>query len=156
LGEEDHKANSGEYIMSSEQNKEVIRQLFEALNDGYNLDDMAALMGDDVIVHDPMMGTVPGKAAFVQLLTVFKTAFPEHHATVHQMIAEGDAVVVQHTHVARHTGPFMGMPPTGNAINVTGLEMYRVVDGKVIEFWRHDDDAGLMRQLGLVPAPVAA
>jgi steroid delta-isomerase-like uncharacterized protein len=142
--------------MSSEQNKAVIRQLFEALNDGYNMEGMAALIADDVIVNDPMMGTVPGKSAFVQLLNVFKTAFPEHHATVHTMIAEGDVVVVQHNHAGRHIGPFMGMPPTGKEFNVSGLEMYRVVDGKIVEFWRHDDDAGLMRQLGLVPSPVTA
>jgi predicted ester cyclase len=60
-------------------------------------------------------------------------------------------VVILHTHYATHTREFMGIPTTGISVVVNGLEQYRIVNGKIVEFWRHDDDAGLLRQLGAIP-----
>lgn len=50
----------------------------------------------------------------------------------------------------------MGRPPTGQSVVVNGLELFRVVDGRIVEFWRKDDDVSLLMQLGFLPAPVTA
>ncbi len=141
--------------MTAEMNKYTVAALYDELNNDYNLDGMLALCAPDMVIHDPMMGTVQGAEAFRQMLLGFKTGFPEHRAVIHRMLIDGDYVTVLHTHIARHTGPFMGLPPTGCDVQIDGVEVLRVVDGKVVEFWRHDDDAGLMRQLGFMPAVVA-
>ncbi|MCE7980110.1 MAG: hypothetical protein DYG89_02865 [Caldilinea sp. CFX5] len=89
-------------------------------------------------------------------MNVFNSAFPGHRVQVHHLVAEGDLVSVIHTHFAKHTGPFMGMPPTGKEIVVNGVEVIRLANGKIVEFWRHDDDAGLLMQLGAMPTPAPA
>lgn len=70
--------------------------------------------------------------------------------------APNDLVAALHIHTGIHTGSFMGMPPTGRTIKVQGLELFRIQNGKITELWRHDDDAGLMRQLGMILMPAAS
>lgn len=57
------------------------------------------------------------------------------------------------THFAKHTGAFIGMPPIDKEAVVNGVEVIRLANGKIVEFWRHADDAGLLMQLGALPAP---
>ena len=90
------------------------------------------------------------------MLAVFDIAFPGHRVTVENMTAEGDYVYVLHTHTAVHNGPFMHLAPTGRRITVNGVEIFRLHDGKIVEFWRKDDDASLLMQLGILPAPATA
>jgi steroid delta-isomerase-like uncharacterized protein len=142
--------------MSTEQNKAIVRRIYDELLNQENRSIIDEIYAQDLIMHDPFMGTVTGVDAFRQLLSMFDTAFPGHRAQVHHVLAEGDLVAVVHTHTAKHTGPFMGMPPTGKEVVVPGVEVFRMVDGKIAEFWRHDDDAGLMMQLGAIPAPTQA
>jgi steroid delta-isomerase-like uncharacterized protein len=136
--------------MSIEENKALVQLFYEALNQpdataiDRAIDDYVL---PNLIYHDPVLGTVPGIEVYRQVVHAYLQAFPEQHITVHQIVAEGEYVAVLHTHVGRNLGAFMGMPPTGKEVTFSGLELVRLVDGKVAEFWRHDDDAGLMRQL---------
>ncbi len=136
---EAHKATAVrlfEEVINREQ-KAVIDEIFAA----------------DAILHDPFTGTSRGRDAFKALLGIFDTAFPHHRVRVEQVIAEGDTVAVLHTHMATHNGPFMGLPATGKAVEVNGLELFRFADGQIAEFWRKDDDASLLIQLGIIPGP---
>lgn len=99
------------------------------------------------------MGTTSSVSAFKQLMSVFETAFPHHRIKVEQVTAEGDFVWVLHTHTATHTGPFMNLPPTGKTAIVSGIELFRLKNGKIVEFWRKDDDASLLMQLRALPGP---
>ena len=139
--------------MSTEQNKSIVSRVFEELLNQENKGIIDEVYAQDIVVHDPFMGTASGVEAFRQLLGMFDAAFPGHRVKVHQIIGEGDYVTVLHTHTAKHTGPFMGMAPTGKEVVVHGVEVFRMANGKIVEFWRHDDDAGLLMQLGIVPAP---
>jgi predicted ester cyclase len=142
--------------MSTEQNKAIIKKNFDILLNEGNRDIIDELYAADVIVHDPFMGTVSGIDTFRQLLGMFDAAFPGHRVKVHHILAEGDLVSVVHTHLAKHTGQFMHLAPTGREVSVNGIEVFRLANGKIAEFWRHDDDIGLMIQLGAIPAPQAA
>jgi steroid delta-isomerase-like uncharacterized protein len=137
--------------MSIEQNKATVRRLYDQVINQEQAGVVDEIFAADVVVHDPFMGVVSGRDAFKQLLGVFDTAFPGHRVEVHRLIAEGDWVSVVHTHTALHTGPFMSLPPTGREAIVTGVEVFRLADDRIVEFWRHDDDAGLLRQLGALP-----
>lgn len=142
--------------MSVEQNKAIARRIYDELLNQENKAVIDEIFADDVIIHDPFMGTMTGMAAFKQLLGVFDAAFPGHRVTVDQITAEGDYVSVLHTHTATHTGQFMALPPTGKKATVNGIELFRIVNGKIVEFWRKDDDVSLLIQLGALPAPQAA
>lgn len=53
---------------------------------------------------------------------------------------------------ATHQGSFMGIPPTGKRVEISGIEYFRLANGKIVERWVMFDDLGLMEQLGVVPA----
>ena len=140
-------------MLLTEQNKTIVARVYDELLNRENKAVIDEVFARDVIIHDPFMGTMTGSDAFRQLLGVFDTAFPGHRARVERVMAEDDYVMVLHTHTATHTGPFMNIPPTGRQIVVNGLELFRLKDGRIVEFWRKDDDASLLIQLGALPAP---
>ncbi len=139
--------------MSTEQNKAIVSRIYEELINQENKGVIDEIYAENVIIHDPFMGTMTGVGAFKQLLSVFDTAFPGHRVKVEHIMAEGDYVAVLHTHTATHTGPFMNLPPTGKTAVVNGIELFRLSDGKIVEFWRKDDDVSLLMQLGALPTP---
>jgi hypothetical protein len=72
---------------------------------------------------------------------------------IHQVVGEGDTVVVYATHHARHTGELMGIAPTGHEVAYDYVHIVRFRDGKVVDHWGVRDDLTLMRQLGVLPPP---
>jgi predicted ester cyclase len=143
----------------TEQTKAMLRRLYAEAIDGDNLELIDELCAPGMIVHDPFMGRLEGIASFKQLIQGFKTGFPGFRTELHALIVDGDQAAIHHTHFAQNTGEFLGMPPTGRSVVVEGVELIRMRDGKIVEFWRHDDDAGLLRQLGVLqlgeaPSPV--
>jgi predicted ester cyclase len=138
---------------SQEANKAVALRLYEEVINGEQKPVIDEICADDVLLHDPFTGIHRGVAAFKGLLGLFDAAFPHHRVVVERAIAEGDCVAVLHTHHATHTGPFMGLPPTGRSVVVNGLELFRFTEGHIVEIWRKDDDASLLIQLGLLAAP---
>ena len=68
-----------------------------------------------------------------------------------ELIAEGDRVVERFTTYGRHVGEFLGLPPTGKDTAVSGISIFRLAGGKIAEDWAIIDEAGLLRQLGVLP-----
>ena len=77
--------------------------------------------------------------------------FSDQRWEIHQVIGEGDTVVVFCTYHGRHTGDLMGMPPTGRQVAYDYVHIVRFRDGKSVEHWGVRDEATLMRQLGVTP-----
>jgi steroid delta-isomerase-like uncharacterized protein len=136
-------------------NKAVVARIYEELINQGNKEVIAECFHEDVVLHDPFIGTMCGVPAFHQLIAIFDLAFPGHTVTVEGMVAEGDKVSVLHTHTAIHTGEFMGVPGTGRTAVVPGIELFRVQEGKIVEFWRADWDVSLLMQLGILQPPAA-
>lgn len=140
----------------TERNAALVRRIFDEAINQENHAVINEAFAADVIVHDPITGDARGVDAFRQLLGIFDAAFPHHRVTVDAIVSQGDLVSVLHTHTATHTGVFMGTPPTGKTVVVNGLELFRIYDGKITEFWRKDDDVSLLMQLGMLPTPQPA
>jgi steroid delta-isomerase-like uncharacterized protein len=140
----------------TEHNKAVARRIFTDANDGQRYDLLDELCHPDVLIHDPFSGDHRGVAAFRGLLAFFRQAFGEQRTDLNEVVAEGDLVAVLHTHNARHTGDFMGVPPSGAWVRVTGVELFRMREGRIAEFWRFDADASLLAQVGILPGAPAA
>jgi predicted ester cyclase/quinol monooxygenase YgiN len=147
--------HDGEIIdaVFSSENASIVRRNFDELINQEKKSVIAEIYAPNVLIHDPIMGTVQGCEAFDNLLGMFDTAFPHHRVTVDEIVSQGDLVCVLHTHTGTHNGPFMGMSATGKTVVVNGLELFRLHDGKIVEFWRKDDDVSLMMQLGMLPPP---
>jgi steroid delta-isomerase-like uncharacterized protein len=133
----------------SEQNKEIVRRFYENGAVG-SLDH--ELIAEDLIYHGTIVPDFQGREPFIHVLNGFRSAFPGFTTEIKDMIAEGDRVAVHHVHRGTHAGDFNGIPATGRPIAVTGIEIVRVHDGQIAEFWHLDDFLGLMQQLGVVPA----
>ena len=142
--------------MSIEQNKTIVSRLYDEVLNQENKAVIDEIFDENVTIYDPFTGATKGPDSFRQLLGMFDTAFPGHRVSVQQVVAEGDYVTVLHTHHATHTGPFMGMPGTGKQVNVEGLELFHLENGRITEFWRKDDNVSLLIQLGIMPAPQMA
>jgi predicted ester cyclase len=80
-------------------------------------------------------------------------AFPDGRHSIDEMLEIGDRVVVRGSFTGTHEGEFMGMPPTGREVTITYMNIDRLVGGKLVEHRAEADMAGLMQQLGVLPAP---
>jgi len=137
----------------SKENKTIMRRaLKEVVNKG-NLDLIDELVSPDFVDHTPFPGLPPGREGIRQTIGMLREAFPDLQITIEDLIAEGDKVVSRQTLRGTHQGEFMGIPPTGKQVTWTGILIFRIADGKIVDQWIEQDQLGLMQQLGLVPPP---
>jgi steroid delta-isomerase-like uncharacterized protein len=87
-----------------------------------------------------------------EFLQAMRSAFPDWRVEVVEMVVDGDRVAVRWTGRVTHEGSFHGIPPTGRRIIVSGINMYRVENGKIAEEWEQTDSLGMLQQLGVLPA----
>jgi predicted ester cyclase len=83
----------------------------------------------------------------IRLERGFAAAFSNISYTVEDLLAVDDKVVLRSTTRATHTGEFHGVDPTGRQVTVTGIVIYKVLDGRIVESWGELDLMGLFRQL---------
>jgi len=133
--------------MSLEANKDIVRKY----QDAYNNQDYDAL--DEVVAADVstpnMISSVPRGlegAKHVHQKTV--TGMPDYHTAIEDLIAEGDKVVARVRITGTHTGDFYGIPPTGKHIDLSGVYIVRIADGKIVEHWGEENGVTVLRQLG--------
>ena len=135
--------------MSTEQNKALVHRFFEE----FNLAVVDELFVPNYVHHDP--GLPPelqhGRDAYKQLVTMFRTGFPDIKTTVEELVAEGDRVVARWTWRGTNSGEFQGMPPTGKQVTGTGISIHRLANGKMAEAWVNFDALGMLQQLGVLP-----
>lgn len=137
--------------MSTEENKQLVRRLYA---EGFKFTAMDEFFSPNFVYHDPppIPGLQPGLEAIKQTFRAFASAAPEGNPVIHELIAEGDFVVVRMTAAGLHTGELFGVPPTGKRLEMTGIVVYRFENGKIAERWAQHDFLGLMHQLGLLGA----
>lgn len=141
--------------MSAEANKALVRRLVEEIN-RRNLAAIDTLLAPDFVDHSAPPGHAPGPEGFRQSIGMFVGAFPDFQWTIDDLLAEGDKVVLRVTARGTHRGELMGIAPTGKAVTVTGIAIFRVADGTIAEEWVNRDLLGLLQQLGAVPGPAPA
>ena len=138
----------------SVQNTELVdRAIAEVWNQG-NFSILDELVADDIVVHTSSPDNdIQGPEGVRQFYTMLRDAFPDIHFTIEDQIAAGDRVVTRWTARGTHRGEFQGIAPTGRKVRVSGVDIDRIVDGKVVECWPITDYLYLLQQLGAVPAP---
>ncbi|MCU0503861.1 MAG: ester cyclase [Anaerolineae bacterium] len=133
--------------MSTEQNKAIARRAIDELWNGRNAEVIDELFAEDY--HDPAV-TAGLRAWKEAAIALFAEAPPDWHITIEDQIAEGDKVVTRWTWSFTHTVAFYGAAPTGKYISFTGISIYRLEGGKIVEGWFNGDGLGLQRQLGKI------
>ena len=138
--------------MSTEDNKALIRRLFEEGWNQGNLATLDELMAPNFVDHSPIVPNLsPGSEGYKQFVVASRTAFPDFWVAIEDSIAEGDTVVMRITWGGTHQGAWLGIPPTGKQLAGTGIYIFRIAGGKVVDRWGNQDDLGMMQQLGVIP-----
>jgi steroid delta-isomerase-like uncharacterized protein len=132
--------------MSVEANKAVVRRLHEEFESRGDLELAGALLATD-LVTSRRRERLPGPEGARQHLTMLRTAFPDFHVTIEEMVAEDDRVAVRLTMRGTHLGDFRGAPRTSRRVSWTGAVFYRVRDGKIVERQGQYDTASLVAQI---------
>ncbi|MDQ3855881.1 MAG: ester cyclase [Chloroflexota bacterium] len=128
-----------------------MRRFYEELWSQGNLDAIPELIAEDFVDHHPLPGVPPGREGLAALVVMWRTAFPDMRETVEDLIAKEDKVVGRFTMRGTHSGEFMGIPPTGRRVTMSGIDIVRVAGGKIVEFWYGEHLLELLQQLGAVP-----
>jgi predicted ester cyclase len=133
--------------MSIEENKAIARRWNEELFDKGNPDIIDELAHPDYVSHPGMSSHEAFKQSAMQMGSVLS----DWSITLEDLIAEGDRVAFRWTAHATHSGPYMGVQPTGKQITLMGITIYRIADGKVIEDWHVANELGFQKQFGVTP-----
>ncbi len=139
--------------MSTEENKAIVRRGIEEFANQGNFAAIDELVASDYVFHAPGLPALHGHEGFQQMVMMPRTAFPDLHFTIEDLIAEGDKVVTRFTARGTHRGELMGIPPTGKQVSFPGILISHISKGKIVEEWEISDALGMLQQLGVVPPP---
>ena len=131
--------------MSLEENKELVRKFVEAYNKR-NLDAFNDLLAPDYFDHTNQVGVEGLK----QLMNMAFKAFPDFHETIEEIIAEGDKVWARIIFEGTHTGKWMGLPPTGKKVRTEMVDIFQIVNGKLIAYRDVNNNLDFLTKLGIV------
>lgn len=135
---------------AEEQNKQLIRQYFEA----YDQQDTEKI--GQLVSHSNYSFHISGMPPMdwngtKQFYTEAWSAFPDLHHEILDIVAEGDKVAIRYNIIGTHKGEFQGIPSTGKEVSFSAMGFIALIDSKVVEEWEVADTMGLMQQLGAIP-----
>ena len=105
-----------------------------------------------LVDHNPAPDQEPTLAGFKQKIAGYCALFPDLEEDLQDIVASGDTVATRWVITGSLQQDFMGIPATGQAIRVEGMNFYRLKDGRVTDIWTQFDAVGMMQQLGAIPA----
>ena len=138
--------------MSVEQNKTIVHRLMEEDISQGNLAVADEIIHPDFFDHTNPPGMQHGINGHKAIVALFRASFPDLQWQIDDMLAVDDKVVIRTTMRGTHRGEFFGIPPTGRHVVVSGTHVLRLAGGKIVEHWGNNDDLGLIRQIGALPA----
>lgn len=138
--------------MSTQENKDLVRRWWEALNQRSAQQIIDDTYASDYILHDPSLAEpVQGVDGVREFVTSVLTAFPDAQYTIESLIAEGDKVAQQISVRGTHQAEFQGIPATGKPVAVWVMLISRIANGKVVEEWQMFDALGMLKRMGVIP-----
>ncbi len=130
--------------------KELVKEYIESV---WNQEDEAAFERLTTPGFTYRIGDQPprDRAEMRRFLVETRTAFPDWRVEVEEIISERDTVAVRWSGLVTHAGAFHGIPSTGRRIRVSGINMYRISDGRIAAEHEQTDSLSMLRQMGLFP-----
>ena len=136
-----------------EQNKELVKRFYEAANKG-DPEALKEVLAPEYAWYVPSRNTEPiSREGAIEFVREIHNAFPDCHWSIEDLIAKGDIVLSRFIFKGTHTGEYLGIPATGNKIEVSGFMMTRIENGKIVEDKEDVDMLGMMMQLGMELKP---
>ena len=136
-----------------EQNKEIVKRYWEAWGKG-DFEAFKELLAPNYVYYFPSRSTKPiSREESIEFGKMMHNAFPDVTFSIEEMIAVGDKVISRFIFRGTHEGESQGIPATGNKIEVSGITIMRIENGKVVEEREEYDTLGEMQQLGMELKP---
>jgi predicted ester cyclase len=133
-------------------NKDLYRHFMEDVWNKRNPSAVERYLAPGYIEHNTNLP--PGLEGRKQFVAAVQAAFPDYHAEIQEVVAEGDRVVARVQWTGTQDGPFQGRPPTHNKLNFSTADFFRFENGKMAEHWDVVDRLPRMIALGLIaPTP---
>jgi predicted ester cyclase len=139
--------------MSAEENKALVRRYVEEFVDRSNFDLSEEIFAPNFVRYDAGPDQVSRVEDLKHFFAMLHSGFPGFQSTIEDLLSEGDKVALRFTFRGIHQGEFMGIAPTGKEVTMSGIDILRIADGKLVEMWNQEDVLGMMRQLGAIPEP---
>ncbi len=138
---------------SASENKALIQRWFEEVWNQGREELIDELRAPEAVATGLAEGGAPaqGSAPFKAFFSNLRSALPDLHVTIEEMLAEGDRVAVRYSIEGTHCGDAMGTAPTGQKVRFGGISIARIAGGKIAEAWNNLDQLGLLRQIGAIP-----
>jgi steroid delta-isomerase-like uncharacterized protein len=136
--------------MPNHKNIDIVRRLTQEGFVGGNVNLVDDLVAHDCVDHDPLPGQPQGRDGQRQTCQMVVDGLSARSTLQHDLVDAGDTVVESWVFQGTHTGPFMGIPATGRSVQVRGIEIWRLADGKIVERWGVLDSGAVMDQLGVL------
>ena len=139
--------------MSAEQNKAIVHRIFEEVWHKGDLAVIDEIYDADYVFHGPPSTHVVlrGPEGYKQVVTLYRTAFPDAHFTIEEMVVEGDSIALRWTFRGTHKGDLMGISPTGKSITNLGITISHFANGKIVEERSIWDERHVYQELGATP-----
>ena len=131
-------------------NAAIVQRL---ISDGLNQHSLSVMrdLMRDTTYHLPLVGELRGEA-LMQFFDSLLSGFPDVQRNVDEQLTDGrQHVVTRWTMTGTHQGEFLGIAPTGKRVSITGISVYLISGGRIVQEWHQWDSLGLMQQLGVVP-----
>lgn len=122
------------------------RLIREGFNQGH-LDGLSEIVADDLIEHQ--VGAESGREGLEALIAGLREPFPDLHLEIQATATDGDVVWARIRARGTNTGPMRGRPPTGRSMDITVIDVARVVGGRIVEHWGVADRLTMLTQLGV-------
>ncbi len=134
----------------------LLNRFIDEVVNGRDLDvALTELVAEDFVEQNPLPGQGPGRAGLADVLSRIVAGFPDLRWTIHETIVEGERIMAYSSWTATHKGEFLGIPATGRPVTVEAWTIDRYRDAQLVESRILMDVAGLLIQLGVLPAPGA-
>jgi len=139
--------------LMSEENKAVLRRWFDEVWNNARADVIEELFDENGIAHglsDDPSNPIRGPRDYKPFYEAFRQGFPNLKVIIEDMVAEGDKVAARCSVRGSHEGEFLGRAATQSPVEITGITIVRIYNGKIVEAWNNFDFMRLHQQVGLL------
>ena len=137
--------------MEAEANGRLAQRFFDEVMNGMDPTAAEEILAPEFATHHPNFPVARGPEGVLGVLNLLRSAIPDLEYAVQETIADDANVAVRWLARGTHRGDFMGIPPSGNPVSVSGIDIFHVRAGRIVEGWVNSDILGLMQQFGAIP-----
>jgi steroid delta-isomerase-like uncharacterized protein len=128
--------------------KSLIRRYYSELWNAWSTTALEELISPNIVFRGSIGTTVNGIEEFKQYVNKIRTAFPDFHNHIEDIISEGDKVSAKLTYTGTHRGELFGFSGTGKKISYQGMAIFQFREGKIVSGYVLGDTESLKRQIG--------